>query len=65
MVVIYFGYQLSSLPIFWSHQYRDLIGNVETKEFIEEIIPPVDLSKIPTVDEAYARRLGDKKLGKM
>ena len=62
MIIIYFGYQLSSLPIFWSKQYHDLIGNVETKEFVEEI-PSVDLSKIPTVDEDYARRLGEKKLG--
>ena len=62
MIVIYFGYQLSSLPIFWSAQYRDLIGTVETKNFVDEI-PTVDLSKIPTVDEAYARRLGEKKLG--
>lgn len=62
MVVIYFGYQISSLPIFWTQQYHDLIGNVETKEFVEEI-PSVDLAKIPTVDENYARRLGEKKLG--
>lgn len=62
MIVIYFGYQLSSLPIFWSQEYHDLIGTVETKDFIEEI-PSVDLSKIPTVDEDYARRLGEKKLG--
>lgn len=62
MFVIYIGYQLASLPIFWSQQYRDLIGTVETKNFAEEI-PIVDLSKIPTVDEAYARRLGEKKLG--
>ena len=63
MIIIYFGYQVIIIsPIFWSKQYHDLIGNVETKEFAEDI-PLVDLSKIPTVDEDYARRLGDKKLG--
>ncbi|HAX73240.1 MAG TPA: hypothetical protein DCY20_06925 [Firmicutes bacterium] len=62
LVVIYIGYHVSSLPVFFSQQYRDLIGEIETKEFVEEI-PSVDLAKIPIVDEAYARRLGDKKLG--
>ena len=62
MFTIYIGYQLVSLPIFWSQQYRDLIGTVETKNFVEEI-PIVDLLKIPTVDEEYARQLGEKKLG--
>lgn len=62
LFVIYIGYQVSSTPILLSQQYRDLIGEIETKDFTEDI-PMVDLSKIPTVDEAYARRLGDKKLG--
>ena len=55
-------YQISSTPVLLSKQYRDLIGTIETKSFSEEI-PVVDVSKIPTVDEAYARRLGEKKLG--
>ena len=62
LFVIYIGYQISSTPILFSQQYRDLIGNVETKEFSEEI-PMIDLAQIPIVDEDYARRLGDKKLG--
>ena len=62
LFVIYIGYQVSSTPILLSQQYHDLIGDIETKDFTEDI-PMVDLSKIPTVDEAYARRLGDKKLG--
>ncbi|MGL4338267.1 MAG: hypothetical protein ACRCST_15390 [Turicibacter sp.] len=62
MVVIYIGYNLSSIPVFWSDDYKNLIGNIETKEFVDDI-PSVDLGKIPIVDEAYARRLGDKKLG--
>lgn len=61
-MLIYLGYQVSSLPLFLSQQYRNLIGDIETKEFEQEI-PEMDLKKIPTVDEAYARRLGDKKLG--
>ncbi|MDO5793171.1 MAG: hypothetical protein Q4Q00_03115 [Turicibacter sp.] len=62
LFILYIGYQVSSTPILLSKQYRDLIGIVETKNFSEEI-PMVDISKIPTVDEAYARRLGEKKLG--
>ena len=62
LLLIYLGYQVSSLPVFLSQQYRNLIGDIETKEFEQEI-PEMDLKKIPTVDEAYARRLGDKKLG--
>lgn len=62
LLLIYLGYQVSSLPLFLSQQYRNLIGDIETKEFEQEI-PEMDLKKIPTVDEAYARRLGDKKLG--
>lgn len=62
LLLIYLGYQVSSLPLFLSQQYRNLIGDIETKEFEQEI-PEMDFKKIPTVDEAYARRLGDKKLG--
>ena len=62
LLLIYLGYQVSPLPLFLSQQYRNLIGDIETKEFEQEI-PEMDLKKIPTVDEAYARRLGDKKLG--
>ncbi|MBQ4164531.1 MAG: hypothetical protein IJD87_05570 [Turicibacter sp.] len=62
LFVIYIGYQISSTPILFSQQYRDLIGDIETKDFSEEI-PMIDLAQIPIVDEDYARRLGDKKLG--
>ena len=62
LLLIYLGYQVSSMPLFLSQQYQGLIGDIETKEFEKEI-PEMDLKKIPTVDESYARRLGDKKLG--
>ena len=62
LFALYVIYQISSTPVLLSKQYRDLIGTIETKSFSEEI-PVVDVSKIPTVDEAYARRLGEKKLG--
>ena len=62
LVVIFIGYQVASTPILLSDDYRNLIGDVQTKEFVEDI-PQVDLAKIPVVDESYARRLGDKKLG--
>ena len=35
---------------------------LKQKNFSEEI-PMIDLAQIPIVDEDYARRLGDKKLG--
>lgn len=62
LFALYVIYQISSTPVLLSKQYKDLIGTIETKSFSEEI-PVVDVSKIPTVDEAYARRLGEKKLG--
>lgn len=62
LFALYVIYQISSTPVLLSKQYKNLIGTIETKSFSEEI-PVVDVSKIPTVDEAYARRLGEKKLG--
>ncbi len=62
LVFIFIGYNIISSPLLWSEEYHNLIGEVETKDFVEDV-PQIDLAQIPVVDEAYARRLGDKKLG--
>ncbi|MCM1989984.1 cell shape-determining protein [Oceanirhabdus seepicola] len=41
---------------------RAIIGEIKNKEFSTEI-SPIDLSQLPTIDQALAKNLGDKKLG--
>ena len=52
----------SSTPIFFSKQYQALIGNVEEKDFISDF-SIVKNDELPIVDEIYAAKLGDKKIG--
>lgn len=51
-----------SSPIINHSKFRNILGEVKTKEFSTEI-SPIDLSKIPIVDEELAKNLGEKKLG--
>lgn len=53
-----------SLPIFRSNDYRGLIGNVQEKNFTNEI-QVVDLTQLPVVKEDYAKSLAEKKLGNL
>lgn len=53
---------LFSSAIFRAKSYRDLIGPVKTTDFTE-LISPVSLDQIPTVDRDYAAALAEKKLG--
>lgn len=49
-------------PLFMSNGYRELIDVKESAAFAEEV-ENYDTMLIPTVDEALAMKLGDKKLG--
>ncbi|MCY6483036.1 cell shape-determining protein [Clostridium aestuarii] len=62
LIVVIIAYGLVNSPIFRADEYRNLIGNVEQKEFTNEI-DAVDLTQLPIVDQQLAQNLGDKKLG--
>ena len=53
---------LSSAGLFRAKSYRNLIGEVKSTNFTE-LISPVSLNQIPTVDRAFAASLAEKKLG--
>ena len=54
---------LTSLVVFRSNDYRDLIGNVEMGENLSKHMAPISIEKIRVVDQALANLLGDKVLG--
>lgn len=54
---------LTSLAVFRSDAYRDLIGKVEVGESLSEHMAPISIEKIRVVDQALANLLGDKVLG--
>jgi len=53
----------TSLPMFRSSAYRNLIGDVKTGKDMSHHIAPISLNKIRVVDEALAHLLGEKILG--
>jgi hypothetical protein len=54
---------LTSLAMFRSNEYRDLIGKVEMGENLSKHMAPISIEKIRVVDQALANLLGDKVLG--
>jgi hypothetical protein len=54
---------LTSLPMFRSQSYRELIGNVKNGEDLSNHIAPISLNKIRVVDESLAMLLGEKIIG--
>jgi hypothetical protein len=54
---------LTSLAVFRSDEYRDLIGKVEMGETLSKHMAPISIEKIRVVDQALANLLGDKVLG--
>ncbi|MDR6966311.1 hypothetical protein J2X31_000304 [Flavobacterium arsenatis] len=54
---------LTSLPMFRSEAYRELIGKVEDGENLKNHIAPISLDKIRVVDENLAMLLGEKIIG--
>lgn len=49
-------------PIFRPEEYRNLIGNIEQKQFNSDI-EPIDITQIPTINVGGALRIADKILG--
>jgi hypothetical protein len=54
---------LTSLAVFRSDAYRDLIGKVEIGETLSTHMAPISIEKIRVVDQSLANLLGDKVLG--
>ena len=53
----------TSSPLFHSDEYRNLIGQVQTADNLDEFYPPVKEDWIRIVDQDMALRLGEKTLG--
>jgi len=54
---------LTSMPMFRSQAYRELIGEVKEGENLKNHIAPISLDKIRVVDENLAMLLGEKIIG--
>ncbi|HEX8268251.1 MAG TPA: hypothetical protein VF581_00030 [Flavobacterium sp.] len=54
---------VTSLPMFRSEAYRNLIGKVETGDKLAKHIAPISLDEIRVVDENLAMLLGEKIIG--
>ena len=57
------GPLLTSLPMFRSQSYREMIGKVHNGQELSKHIAPISLDKIRAVDESLAMLLGEKILG--
>lgn len=55
---------LTSLPMFYSQAYRNLLGEVKESSFTADI-EPINLAQIRIVDEETARKLAEKKIGEV
>lgn len=62
IIVIVALYGAINSPMFRASKYKNLIGNVQNKEFTKDI-EAIDVSNLPVVDKELAKNLGDKKLG--
>lgn len=54
---------LTSLAVFRSKDYRDLIGTVDVGQNLADHMAPISIEKIRVVDQSLANLLGDKVLG--
>lgn len=54
--------QIYASPIFQAQGYRNLIGEVQEKDYSENVAD-VAVTQLPVVDQALAEKLGDKVLG--
>lgn len=55
---------VTSLPLFYSKSYRNLLGDVKESSFTADI-EPINLAQIRIVDEETARKLAEKKIGEV
>jgi hypothetical protein len=54
---------VTSLALFHTNDYRDLIGKIDTKTNLSDHMLPISIEKIRVVDQSLAQLLGDKVLG--
>ncbi len=54
---------LTSTPILYASNYRDLVGDVKKGANFTEHIAPISLEQVRVVDEGLAELLGDKVIG--
>ncbi|MGL5296256.1 MAG: hypothetical protein ACRDAO_04815 [Culicoidibacterales bacterium] len=62
LLVVPMAGQIYASPIFHAQQYRELIGEVQEKDYSESVAD-VAVTQLPVVDQALAEKLGDKVLG--
>jgi len=55
---------LTSTPLLYSQDYRNLLGEVKESSFTADI-EPINLTQIRIVDEETAKKLADKKIGEV
>jgi len=54
---------VTTLAIFRTNDYRDLIGKIDTESNLSNHMMPISIEKIRVVDQSLAQLLGDKVLG--
>lgn len=62
IIILFLSWFFTTSPLINSNSYRQLAGDIETKNFSDQV-SPIDLKQVPIVDASYARNLADKKLG--
>lgn len=62
MLVLLIILPLIFSPLFVSSKYRDLIGKVQESDF-SRMVSPIDMSRVPIIDQYFAASLAEKKLG--
>lgn len=62
LLVVSWFLPIIASPIFNASEYQQLIGDVQTEEYTQEV-PAAQIEQLPVVDEALAKNLADKKLG--
>lgn len=63
LIYVFLFPMITSLPMFRSEAYRNVLGNVKNGEKISNHIAPISLDKIRVVDEDLAMLLGEKIIG--
>ncbi len=62
LVVLLVALPFFSSPLFHPAKYRQLINKVEESSFTE-MVSPINMDRVPIIDQAFAASLAEKKLG--
>lgn len=63
-IVLWIVFSVGCSPMFASYKYREIGGEVKTEDF-KKNVSEVELKNIPIIDEGYARKVADKKIGEI